>query len=353
MKRSESPSHMMPAITWAQRSSTPSHSRRTEVMITKSSAAACSWPSVEGNGGGRSQGEERSGSLVSAQQVGGSGSSDGEFRGPVETRKVFQRVPQSRTQPGCRRHAALQMEEVDDQATGFAVKEGIHPADQTIAGQNWHRVVAVLALGGWDVDLPLVGEAEYVRNTLAPPQQVIQRRQETNRGIIVGFSSRDITMTAQPVDIFGEQEVRSARPFDLERDHGAGVDKPPHDRPTLLRWNVAPAKCAIAQIKDTEGAHVLREEGIVRVLGGNVRSVAEHLRWNHPLWQIEVPLDAVPAGDHDLRGPQEQSERMGRGFCFGTRSVPPSANAARACERARRQRSFALQSCKDRLGHRP
>src|SRR3989442_12986372 len=172
------------------------------------------------------------------------------------------------------------MEQVDEQATGIAVKEGIDPADQTITSQDWHGVVSVPALGGWDVDLPPVGEAEHVRKTLAPPQQVIKRRQETNWAVIVGFFTREVTMTAQPVDILGEQEVRSARAVDLERDHDARADEPRHDRPTLLRWNAPPAECAIAQIEDTEGAHVLRKEGFVRVLGGNVRGVAEHLRGN-------------------------------------------------------------------------
>jgi hypothetical protein len=69
------------------------------------------------------------GSRASAQQVSGSGSTDRKFGRPVQMRKAFQRIAHGRPQPMCRRHAALQMEQVDDQATGIAVKQGIHPTD--------------------------------------------------------------------------------------------------------------------------------------------------------------------------------------------------------------------------------
>ena len=70
------------------------------------------------------------------------------------------------------------MRRLDTKDTGLAVRLEVHPRHQRVAEQEGQHVVAMLALVRRGVDLDAVAQAEQPQGALAPPDQVVERRQQ-------------------------------------------------------------------------------------------------------------------------------------------------------------------------------
>ena len=152
----------------------------------------------------------------------------------MEAGKGLQRILQRRPHRGGGPDAPFEVQQVDDKTAVLSIQPRIEAADEPVPGEDRHRVVAVGPLGRWNVDLPGVVKVEEIPDPLTPPQQIVQRRQETDRCARVLLRLRGAPVVApKPGFVLGEHVIRAAHAVDPQRDHGTGPNQPLHDRTSI------------------------------------------------------------------------------------------------------------------------
>ena len=128
---------------------------------------------------------------------------------------------------------------------------------------------------GGDVDLPDVGEPEEIGQPLAPPEQVVQRREEADGTIRPSSLSPCRTVVAaQRWEVAGQRVVLASHVVDLEGGDVPPADTLGDDLASLRRGDLAPPEAEVAQLKDPVRAEVLVQEGRVRVRDRDLLGVA-------------------------------------------------------------------------------
>ena len=152
----------------------------------------------------------------------------------MEAGKRVQRNLKGRPQLGGGPDAPFEVQQVDDKTAALSIQSGIEPADELVSGEDRHRVISVGPPGRRDIDFPGVVKIKEVRDAFAPPQQIVQRRQETDRCARVLLRLRGAPVVApKPGFVLGEHVIRAAHAIDLQRDHGTSANQFLHDRASI------------------------------------------------------------------------------------------------------------------------